>query len=230
MIEPISHFYQKEGFQTENIEKITIGDKYVAVELLNGNIGVCATLHHNVKPEINKPDLSNISHRIILNAYYNATFNYQNSYDDSYDIFDKIDFKNAGHVVMIGYFKSLVQKFEDENIPLSIFDLYDTSDKIVPFEKQKEYISKANTLILTSTSIFNQSFLDLVNATPNNCNVYLLGPSTLLHPDLFKYQNIKVLFGSVFENNKEKVIEVIKQGEGTPSFSKYMRKVFLKIE
>ncbi|MBT3423032.1 MAG: hypothetical protein HN691_18320 [Bacteroidetes bacterium] len=228
MLEPIQHFYQKEGFQIDNIKNITIGQKYVAVEIMNGNIGVCATLNHSVKTDFTKLDLTDNSYRIVLNAYYNALLNYNNNYEDSFDIFDKIDFHQAGNVVMVGYFKSLVQKFEEENISLSIFDLYDESDKIVAIEKQQEYIAKSDTLILSSTSIFNQTFFDLVNSTPPNCHVYLLGPSSLLHPDMFKFKNISVLFGSLFQNNKDKLIDIIKQGEGTPSFSKYMQKVYLK--
>jgi len=168
-----------------------------------------------------------VSHRIILNAYYNALLNYNNQFDHSADIFDRINFKQAGKVVMIGYFLSLVQKFEENNIQLSIFDLFDTSEKVTPLEKQKEYISKANTLILTSTSIFNNTFQKLINATPDNCQVFLLGPSTLMHPDMFNYRNINILFGSLFEKENDEVVEIIKKGEGTPSFSKHMTKVFL---
>ncbi|MBC8343734.1 MAG: hypothetical protein ISR55_03000 [Bacteroidetes bacterium] len=227
MLEPLRYFYDKEGFQKDHINNITFGEKYVAVELNNGQIGICATLLHPVEAEFDVPDLTKIPHRIILNAYFNALFNYQIAYDDTSDIFDKIEFIKGGRVVMIGYFKSLVRKFEAENIPLSIFDLHDTTGKMTPFEKQNKYIANADTLILTSTSVFNQSFLSIVNNTSVNCRVYLLGPSTILHPDMLRYRNIKILFGSIFERNKDKLLEVIKRGEGTPSFSKYMRKVYL---
>ena len=116
MQEPLSLFYQKHAFQSEEIKSITIGQKYVAIELVNGNIGVCATLDQKVNTFNGLPDLNNNAHRIILNAYYNALFNYDNTYDTSSDIFDAIDFANAGNVVMIGYFRSLVQKFEENQI------------------------------------------------------------------------------------------------------------------
>jgi uncharacterized protein (DUF4213/DUF364 family) len=228
MQEPLTYFYQKYHFHPEKIHQLVIGKKYVAVELIDGKLGVCATLNHPVNGDITSPNLKDISFRIVLNAYYNALFNYQNSYNTSLDIFDAIDFKKAGNVVMIGHFKSLVNKFEKQAIQLSIFDLFDNSDKITPLHLQHDYLSKADTLVLTSTSVFNNSFIDLISATSDQCRIYLLGPSSLMHPDMFSYRNIELLFGSIFKQNKKETLELIQKGEGTPSFSKYMTKVILK--
>ena len=82
MDEPLSYFIKKFGFDISNIKRIVTGKKYSAVILRNGNIGVCANLLNRVelkKEDLKKIDLSDINHRIILNAYYNTSLNYSNN-------------------------------------------------------------------------------------------------------------------------------------------------------
>lgn len=233
MIEPLEFFFEKDGIDLQNINHIVHGEKYVAVVLKNGNIGVCATLDNYVNLDIKDlriPDLTKIQHRIVLNAYFNAAYNYQNKYDTSIDIFDQINFKKYSNIVMVGFFRSLVEKFERENIELIIFDKAVEDDKLSNMSNQLEEISKAEALILSSTSVFNNTFLDLVNATNDNCDIYMLGPSTILNKEMYGYRNIKVLFGSVFEPNDINTLKIIQQGGGTKQFLPFMDKVFLKNE
>ncbi|HAF30724.1 MAG TPA: hypothetical protein DCG75_16905 [Bacteroidales bacterium] len=233
MQEPLEFFFEKYGIDLQNINKIVCGEKYVAVVLKNGNVGVCATLDHYVNIDIKDlriPDLKKTQHRIVLNAYFNAAFNYQNNYGTSIDIFDKIDFKKYNKIVMIGFFRSLVEKFENEKINLTIFDKAVEDDKLTNMDKQLEEISKADALVLSSTSVFNSTFLDLVNATNDQCDIYLLGPSTMLNKEMFQYRNIKFLFGSIFEPNDINTLKIIQQGGGTKQFLPFMDKVFLSIE
>jgi uncharacterized protein (DUF4213/DUF364 family) len=230
MQEPIEYFYEKYGIDIQNIQDIVCGDKYVALELKNGNIGVCATLDNYVNVDIRNlrfPDLKNIQHRIVLNAYFNAAYNYNNQYDTIIDVFDKIDFTKYQKIVMIGFFRSLVEKFENEKINLKIFDKAVEDDKLANMTEQLAEVAKADALILSSTSVFNNTFLDLVNATNDNCDIYSLGPSTILNSEMFHYRNIKLLFGSVFEPNDVNTLKIIQNGGGTKQFLPFMNKVFL---
>ena len=215
----------------QNIKHIVCGEKYVAVVLKNGNLGVCATLDNYVNIDVKDlrfPDLNNIRHRIVLNAYFNAAYNYNNHYDTTIDVFDKIDFKKYSKIVMIGFFRSLVEKFENEKINLKIFDKAVEDDKLTNITEQLAEVAKANALILSSTSVFNNTFLDIVNATNDNCDIYTLGPSTILNSKMFEYRNIKLLFGSVFEPNDVNTLKIIQDGGGTKQFLPFMNKVFLK--
>lgn len=244
MQEPINHFLEKYGVNHQEIKNIVCGEKYVAVLLKNGHIGVCATLGNDVNLAIQDfrfPDPENIRHRIVLNAYFNAKFNYENNYDHTIDIFDKINFKIYQEIVMIGFFKSLVEKFEREKtlpagLPakngreanLTIFDKTAEDEKLTDMEEQLKKISEADAVILSSTTVFNQTFLELVNATKKECDIYTLGPSTILNREMFKYNNIKLLFGSVFEPNDVNTLKIIQNGGGTKQFLPFMNKVFLK--
>ena len=233
MQEPLEYFFEKTGIDIQNIRDIVYGEKYVAVVLRNGKIGVCATLDNYINIDIQDlrfPDLKNIQHRIVLNAYFNATFNYNNQYDTTIDIFNKIDFKKYNKIVMIGFFRSLVEKFENEKIDLKIFDKAVEDNKLTNMTEQLAEVAKADALILSSTSVFNNTFLDLVNATNENCDIYTLGPSTILNNEMFQYRNIKLLFGSVFEPNDVNTLKIIQNGGGTKQFLPFMDKVFLNPE
>lgn len=228
MQEPISYFYNTIGINTTDIKEIVCGKKYVAVRLKNGNIGVCATLHNNVDidiKEFEQFDVGSLPHRIVATAYFNALLNYDRQFKKQIDIFDEIDFNKYRNIVMIGYFGSLTEKFKNASINLSIFDLKNNNNALVDIKKQKEFLTKADVVILTSTSIINNTFLGVINSTSANCRIFTLGPSTILHPDMFKYHNIHAIFGSVFEKNDSELLEIIKNDGGTKSFLHLMKKV-----
>ena len=201
--------------------------------LKNGNIGVCATLDNYINVDIldlRFPDLKNIQHRIVLNAYFNATYNYDNLYDTTIDIFNKIEFKKYNTIAMIGFFRSLVEKFENEKIDLKIFDKAEEDNKLTNMSEQLIEVAKADALILSSTTIFNNTFTDIINSTNEDCDIYTLGPSTILNSEMFRYRNIKFLFGSVFDLNDINTIKIIQNGGGTKQFLPFMNKVFLRPE
>ena len=233
MQEPLEYFFEKYGIDLQNIKHIVCGEKYVAVELKNGQIGVCSTLNNYVNVDIRdlrSPKLNNEQHRIVLNAYFNATYNYKNDYDTKIDIFDKINFKKYNKIVMVGFFRSLVEKFEKEEINLTIFDKSEEDPKLAVMSDQLVEIAKADALILSSTTIFNNTFTDIINSTNEDCDIYTLGPSTILNSEMFKYRNIKLLFGSIFDLNDINTIKIIQNGGGTKQFLPFMNKVFLRPE
>lgn len=230
MKEPIQHFFETYGFDPELIKISALGERYAAVMLKNGNMGVCAVLQNEIKirPEdIKKPDLNRPDHRIILNAYYNALLNYENNDYQQADIFEKLDFRKYNSIVMIGYFRTLVKKFETEKIPLFIFDKAEDDEILTCMKDQKMFLEKADCVILSGTTIFNSTFLDITESTKKDADIFLLGPSNILHNDMFRYRNIKIVFGSVFQQNDMEVIEIINNGGGTPDFLHRLNKVYI---
>lgn len=228
MLDPISHYYQKYSFDSSLIKEFISGERYVAVLLKNGNIGVCATLGQIVNAEIpNELDLTNSEHRIFLNAYYNALLNYDQDYNEEKDIFEAVDFKQFSNIVMVGNFKPVVKRFQKENIPLFIFDKKEDEAILVEMKDQMEYIQKADAVILTATSIYNLSFMELIENTSENATVFILGPSSIMNSDMKAYRNVKMIFGSVFEPFDERVLDLIKANMGTRYFSPFSRKVFI---
>jgi uncharacterized protein (DUF4213/DUF364 family) len=231
MKEPIEYFFEKEGFERDRISEWVIGDMYAGIKNSDGNVGVCATLGTKMNEDLfrsGEPDISNPVHRIILNAWFNSHCNYRQSYDHIRDIFDGIDFQKSGKILMVGYFESLYEKFQNKNIDLEVFDIRKQSSVLSDIKGFDKAASTCDTMILTGTTIFNNTFTDVISKTSESCNIYLLGPSNILSPDMFNYRNIKVVFGSIFQNGDSRVFKKIEEGRGTRGFLEYLDKVYIQ--
>lgn len=228
--EPLTMFCNTAGFDPSMIMRYEIGEKYVGIMLMNGHIGVCATLGEKVTDNCLKtgePALDLPGDRIILNAWFNSLFNYDIEKTGKGDIFNYTRFTKYKNIVMIGNFDSLVRKFREKGINANIFDKLSDVDYLVPMGKQSVYLAEADCVILTGTTISNGTFLGITNSTPDKCDILLLGPSNILHNTIFLYRNIKVVFGSRFEAFDHSVLDIIRNGYGTKSFLKDINKVYI---
>lgn len=232
-IEPLELLLSKYNFEINEIEKICTGLRYTAVLLKSGNIGVCANLGHKIDSRKNNYinlNLQNLSHRIALNAYFNALLNYSHLRKSNADIFDTIDFKKYKKVIMLGFIKPVVKKFNETGISITVFDLKKDDVVLTPISEQKKLLGEADAVILTSTSICNTTFVDSINATKNNCDIFMMGPSSIMTPELLEYKNIKMIFGATFEKSDNRVLKIIQENGGTRDFLKFENKCVLQRE
>lgn len=230
MTDPLKDLHARFPFSNEEIKLFTFGDKYVGVMLQDEQIGVCATLGHPIRilpGQISLPDWKNIEHRIWYNAYLNALINNKEAYSDEGDIFELHPFHADSRTVMVGYFKPLVSKFRDQNIPLSIFDRAQKDKLLTPMSALHQELSHSEVVILTSTSLSNGTFAEIIPHIHPDCSVFMLGPSTPLHPSLLQIDGIKKLFGMVFKPGDVEVLSLIDQNFGTRTFGKRGKKVSL---
>lgn len=221
---------EKYGVDIFNIKEIICGDKYSAVLLKNGHIGVCANLMNRIDvgiEDLRDPDLERISHRIVLNAYFNGMLNSLNRYDGTGDIFDRVCFQDYENLVMIGLFKPLLEKFRRQNIEIQVFDPIKENSVLVSESKKSESVGKADGMILSATSIANNTFSEMVQGAESGCDIFLLGPSSILDGDMFGYKKIKGIFGTIFKPDDQRVLDVIGSGYGTRKFLPLAQKVYL---
>jgi uncharacterized protein (DUF4213/DUF364 family) len=230
MKEPIEYFYERDGFDRSRITEWVIGEKYVGIINSDGFVGVCAILGTKMDDGLflnDEPDINNPAHRIILNAWFNSLNNYTESYDDIRDIFDSINFRSKGKIVMVGYFESLYEKFTKEKIDLEVFDIQKESTVLSDIKGFDRAAYNCDTMILTGTTIFNNTFREVISSTGDSCDIYLLGPSNILSREMFRYKNIKIVFGSVFKRYDRRVFDRISEGRGTKGFLEYLDKVYI---
>ena len=228
--EPIQRFYDLAGFDPAVIARWEIGEKYVGLMLNNGNIGVCAILGQEVDDSILQsgvPDLNNPGHRIILHAWFNALLNYNMREVHNGDIFDPGRFSLYGKIVMIGSFGSLLEKFSSAGIAVDVFDRLSEEEFLIPMRKQPEFLASADCVILTGTTVSNNTFTEIIGHTPEKCDIFLLGPSNIIHQAMFGYRNIRVVFGSRFRKGDAEVLDLIRDGHGTKGFLKNLNKVYI---
>jgi uncharacterized protein (DUF4213/DUF364 family) len=222
-IEPLALLLSKYDFEINRIEKISTGQKYTAVLLKSGNIGVCANLGHIINPEKSyyvNLDLKNFTQRIVLNAYFNALLNYSGDSKSDADIFDAVDFRKYNKVVMIGFIKPVAEKLKNDGVPFSVFDLQKEDRMLTPIVEQKKFLEEADVVILSSTSLINATFIDLINATKNRCDIYMIGPSSIMTQELLAYKNIKMIFGATFNKTDNRILKIIQEDGGTRVFLK----------
>jgi uncharacterized protein len=226
----LEKIYSQSGFKKQLIKEIAPGQKYLAVLLNNGQIGVCAALGNEITKDFTPPlnlDLKNPVHRILFIAYTNANINYLTTDLGENDIFDQINFTFYSKIVMVGLFQSLLDKFDHAGLKVHVFDIEKTGGGLTHMQYQKKFLNKADAVILTSTSLVNNTFDEVIAETSPASNVYMLGPSGILSGDFFHYPQVKMVFGSLFEKNDHRVLDVIKKGHGTRHFLPYLRKVFI---
>ena len=234
MNDPLELLVKTQGFDPAAIREIVSGSKYCAVVLEDGHLGVCATLGNLVESEphsLSNPDLGRNSHRIVINAYFNARLNPKADCINNKDILDIDDFREYVSPVMIGLFKPVVKRLREIDVRLAIFDPRhdpEENEDLLPDQLQEEYLRQADAVILSATTIFNRSFSRVVAKTKDSCDIFVLGPSTPLAAELFQHHNVRALFGTVFEPDDQRVLEVIKAGKGTRSFIKFASKAVLE--
>ncbi len=198
--------------------------------LKNGHIGVCANLFRKfdfTKKDLFDIDFDNIVHRIFINAYFNAVLNYRNKKIGSGDIFEAIDFSRFAKIVMVGLFRPILNIMERKGLKVVVFDKKQTDKRLKSMAEMNEHLGSADAVILTATSIFNKTFHDVINRAKEECEIYLLGPSSIMAPELLNYRNIEMIFGAVFPAYEERVLEIIENDGGTRGFLKLGRKVII---
>lgn len=230
MKEPVLQLSEQFPYDPEKILASSKGEAYVAIMLANGHIGVCSTLNKPVDTDpllLTRPDLNRPDHRMLAIAFINAHQNYLTENTGSGDIFDQVDFGKMKHTVMVGYFPPLVEKFRKEGFSLTPFDLNGDYADLAPMSRMEEQLGEADCVIMSATTLVNSSFTDVVAKIRPGSSIYMLGPSTPLHPLFREQYNITGSFGMIFRPYDFEVLEIISQGMGTQSFSKKGNKVSL---
>ena len=228
--DPIRLFVEKIGINISLVEDFIVGKRYAAAVLKNGNIGLAANIINADKFDfrnLNSFDTENVMHRLFLLAFFNARLNNSRNLNITGDIFDVIDFSNYMNTVMIGYSVPIIEKLKKQNCFPSVFDIQSEEKCVINQDLMPEYLQNAQSLILTGTSIINNTYKDILAFVNKTCDVYLIGPSVPLSDVLLKESGIKGIFGTQFKPNDENVIRLIKQNEGTNCLKKIGKKLIL---
>ena len=233
--------------QNVRVEILSLGLGYTAVTTSDGGIGLsytyfgdkksCMVLNKHIDYEGQSADQllakiksDNTVERSMALALINA-LNYNDTLnlpvdDDNQIMFDKFEIGKDRRVAMVGYFPPLVRIFEEKGVALEILD----SSR--EFGQKEEFYHKlknwAQVLLLTSTSVLNNSTEEILAQAGENLKSIMLGPSTPMVPEAFEHLPVQMLAGTV-PVDKEMTLKAIRHGMGTPVLHKFSRKVFLEI-
>jgi len=229
-LDPIRLLIEKIGVNISLIKDYIIGERYAAVVLKNGNIGLAANIIHADTfdfENIKSFDIENFTHRLFLLAFFNARLNNLPYFKKTGDIFDVIDFSKYTNTIMVGYSVPMLEKLKKQNCVPSVFDIQSEKECIINQDLMPEYLQNAQSLILTGTSIINNTFKDIMKFVNTLCDVFLIGSSVPLSADLLKKSGIKGIFGTQFIADDEDIIRLTEQNEGRNYLKKYGKKIIL---
>lgn len=235
------HFYEKA--RTTTVACLSIGLKYTAVTTDDGGMGLAFTYHdgrhcHSRKSVYNdyedQPAIALLEkikgpsplHRSMGLALVNA-LNYPVATalpDDSADRnwMDTFDIHHGTHVAMVGFIRPLAKKMRAQGAVVEVIDdQQGIGERDAFYRKVREW---ADVLILTSTSILNESTEDLLKQTRPHVKSVMIGPSTPLVADAFRHLPVQMLAGTV-PVDQTAVLKAIRHGEGTPVIHRSSRKV-----
>jgi uncharacterized protein (DUF4213/DUF364 family) len=231
--------------QKVSVEILSLGLGYTVVTTSDGGIGLsytyfsdkksCMVLNSRVDYEGRsaKQLLENIRSDIpiersmalaLINALNYSTALELPDDDDNSIMFEEFKIGKGRRVAMVGYFPPLVRNFEQMGVALEVLD---SSRRL---GKKDEFYARlknwAQVLLVTSTSILNNSTEEILANAGEKVKTVMLGPSTPMVADAFRHLPVHMLAGTV-PIDKEKILKAIRHGMGTPVLHKHSRKVFL---
>ena len=230
-----------------NIEVLCLGLGYTAVTLSDEGIGLsythfedkksCMLLNQHIdyesQPAVQLLEKIKSDHpleRSMALALVNA-LNYKEALEYPEDkknkiMFDKFSIGEGTRVAMVGFIGPLVDLLEQKKAEVEILD----SSRSLG--EKKDFYARlcnwADVLLLTSTSILNNTTEEILQNVGPKVKTVMLGPSTPMVAEAFEHLPVHMLAGTV-PIDKENVLKAIRHGMGTPVLQKFSRKSYLSL-
>lgn len=141
-------------------------------------------------------------------------------------LFEKFKITKRTKVAMVGYFGPLVKRFDERKAALEILDHSRGIGRKADFYKKLK--TWAEVLVLTSTSILNNSTEEILANVHAKEKTIMLGPSTPMIAEAFEHLPVHMLAGTV-PLEKDKILKAIRHGMGTPVLQRFSRKSYLPL-
>ena len=228
-----------------NVEIVSIGVGYTAVTLSDGGIGLsythfkdkksCMLLNKHIDYEgqpavqlLEKIKSDNPVERSMALALVNA-LNYEDALGYPEDrknsiMFDRFKIGKGTKAAMVGFIGPLVELLKQKQAAVEILD---ASRKMGHTDDFYAKLGNwADVLILTSTSILNNTTEEILQNAHQKVKTVMLGPSTPMVAEAFNHLPVHMLAGTV-PIDKQNVLKAVRHGMGTPVLQKFSRKSFL---
>lgn len=232
------------------IKDLVIGLALIGVELDNENIGLSYTLTEHLPPgcsafsfaqDIMGKDaieIANLAKYGTDDAQRGVGIAVLTAASRSQDLIDVKTFESSfgvevlptDTVGMIGFIPPIADMFSEKAENLIVFDMAvsefgEEVKNVYPMNDQSKLLPKCDIVMLTGTTVINQTIEDLLKMCSNAREIIMIGSSTPMFPEAFKDTKIKVLAGSWWSNdNKEELFKLISIGGGISHLSKFMIK------
>ncbi len=140
-------------------------------------------------------------------------------------LFDCLGIGDSTKVAMVGFFKPLVAILESKGAEVEVLDDFRAmGNKETFYQKLHQW---ADAALITSTSLLNNSFEEILANVGVGVRAALVGPTTPMVAEAFSdWPMIKALAGTVPLEN-EPILKSVRHGLGTPYLHKHSKKATL---
>lgn len=144
------------------------------------------------------------------------------------NVFEVLDIGAKDTLGVIGDFKPLTKGKGKKAKKLYVFERRESrEDNYYSSNMINEYLPKCDIVVITSTSIINKTFDEIVKYCTKARQVAMVGPTTPLCPKVFKKYKIDILAGVLIEKPL-KVLEIVSEGGGTKNFNDSVKQIYLE--
>lgn len=157
---------------------------------------------------------------------------YKTIYDA--DTFDMVDIPSEGKSIVIGALVPMIKKLIQSNADFKILekDIRTLKGKELEYfvsqEDAYKYIPKADLLVITGTTLLNDTLPDILDNIKPGADVIVTGPTVSMLPDAFFKHGVSML-GGIQVTNTDELLSIISQaGSGYHFFGKSATRVILK--
>ena len=136
--------------------------------------------------------------------------------------------KPGEKVAMVGLFSPLVDRIRATGARLTIIEKNPERLDLLPAEDRRRALKECDVVIITATTLLNNTFEETMDALGSPRVAVLMGPSTPLAAEIFPDTPLTQLGGAVV-NDSARVLQIISEGGGTPALRPYLRFVNLML-
>ncbi len=222
------------------VEDVRFGLSYVGVRLGHRRAGLAALLMHELPPGCSVfPDAGKLAGARASSLLKNlvegrnplekalglATANammHPETAGDERDALSIINLTPKDRVAMVGLFSPMVPKIEATGAKLSVIEKNPARMKIPGREEREKILRECTVAIITATTLLNDTLESVLADLGEPRHVALLGPSTPLHPEIFRGTPVNHLGGSIVRDT-DKIMRIISEGGGTTAMRLYLR-------
>jgi uncharacterized protein (DUF4213/DUF364 family) len=247
MIEDELITYATERSRNARIKDIRVGLGYICTMLESGECGLAYSFRNELghccsvlaqagdligkKCEEIIPWLKekNILKAAVGLSTVNAVLNNLGQNSAEGNVIEAIKLSREEKFGMIGDFGPVLPFVRKQTDNIFVFErIPEEKDGIYPQKSIPDHLPHCDVVLITATSIINHTIDEVLSFCPKAREVFIVGPSTPLYPDLFKRHNITLLAGTVV-TDPEKMLRIISQGGGTMQMKPASRHVLVSV-
>ena len=144
------------------------------------------------------------------------------------NVVDILDVAPHETVGMVGHFRPFVQQVREQAKQLYIFDRTLGTEGVLPDWAEDLHLPQCDVVMITGTTIVNKTIDRVLALCQNAREIILLGPTTVMLPQIFGQYGVTLLAGSRVTDGPG-MMTLLSQGGGGQGVGQYAQKLTLRL-